>query len=157
MEIKLEVATIQANCEPLGGYNLYWLVSRSQVEFILQNIEVFHSPPFVATAQYQEMMLPVVSLEKHYGLSEKKLARSHKYMVLRAANANQMLVKLIAETPFSPKMQKLETDSTSLGAIVLPKNNVDVLGIYSLSENMAAVVPDIAGIIRSLKLRGDQS
>lgn len=157
MEIKLEVATIQANCEPLNGYELYWLVSRSQLEIILQNIEVFRSPPFVATAQYQEVVLPVISLEKHFGLSEKKVEKSMKYLILRAANADQALVRLIAETPFPPKIQKLEKGVTTFGALALPKNNVDILGIYSMSPTVLAIVPDVAGISRSLKLRGDHA
>lgn len=157
MEIKLEVATMQANCEILDGYQLYWLVSRNQLEFILQHLEVFRSPPFAATAQYQEVMLPVISLEKHFGLTEKSSGKSSKYLVLRAADANQALIRLIVETPSSPKIQKLEKDSTSFTALALPKNNVDILGIYSLSESALAIVPDIAGISRSLKLRGDHA
>jgi chemotaxis signal transduction protein len=157
MEIKLEVATIQANCEILNGYQLYWLVSRNQLEFILQHLEVFRSPSFTATAQYQEVMLPVINLEKHFGLTEKSPGKSSKYLVLRAADANQALIRLIVETPSSPKIQKLEKDSVSSAALALPKNNVDILGIYSLSESALAIVPDIAGISRSLKLRGDHA
>ena len=157
MEIKLEVATIQANCDPLNGFELYWLVSRSQLEIILQNIEVFRSPPFVATAEYQEVILPVIGLEKHFGLAENKLEKSMKYLILRAADANHALVRLIVETPFPPKIQKLEKGITTFGALALPKNNVDILGIYSLSATALAIVPDLAGISRSLKLRGDHA
>ena len=155
METRLEVATIQANCDPLNGYDLYWAVSRSQLEFILQNIEVFRAPPFAATAQYQEKMLPVVSLEKHFGLVEKKSGKSAKYLVLRAAGANHGLVRLIIETPVPVKLQKVEQGlAASFGGLALPKNNVDILGVYSLSANELAIVPDIGCINRSLKLRG---
>lgn len=157
MEMKLEVATVRANCDPLNGYELYWLVSRNQLEIILQNIEVFHSPPFVATVQYREVMLPVISLEKHFGLAARKVEKSMKYLILRAANADQALVRLIVETPFSPKIQKPEKGFTAFGALALPKNSVDILGIYSLSATALAIVPDIAGISRSLKLRGDHA
>lgn len=157
MEIKLEVATIQANCELQNGYRLYWLISRNQLEFILQHLEVFRSPPFAATAQYQEVMLPVISLEKHFGLVEENSGKSSKYLVVRAADANQKLIRLIVETPSSPKMQKLEMGFAAFGAFALPKNNVDIFGIYSLSESALAIVPDIAGISRSLKLRGDHA
>jgi hypothetical protein len=155
MDIKPEVAMIQTNTDLLNGYELYWVVSRNQLEFILQDIEVFHSPPFVATALYQEKMLPVISLEDHFGLVEKKRGRSKKYLVLKAADANQVLVRLIVETQFLVKMQRLEEGLASFGALALPKNNVDLLGVYSLSASAVALVPDIAGISRSLKLRGD--
>lgn len=155
METSVEIATIQANCDPVNGYRLYWTVSRSQLEFILQGIEVFHSPPYVDTAQYQERLLPVVSLEKHFGLAG-QAGKTSKYLVLRAANANQELVRLIVETPVAVKLQKVEQGLVgSFGAMALPKNNMDILGVYSLSERELAVVPDISGISRSLKVRGD--
>ncbi len=153
---KLEVATIRANCDQVNGYELYWAVSRNQLEFVLKNIEVFHSPPFVDTAQYREQLLPVVSLEKHFGLAGKESAKSPKYLVLRTANANQDLVRLMIETPVGVKLQKVEQGLfASFGTLTLPKNNMDVLGVYSLSERGLAIVPDIAGISRSLKVRGD--
>lgn len=156
METRLEVATIQANCDPLNGYDLYWTLSRSQLEFILQNIEVFRAPPHAATAQYQEKMLPVVSLEKHFGLVEKKSAKPARYLVVRGAGGDHGLVRMIVETPVPVKLQKVEQGlAASFGRLALPKNNMDILGVYSLSARELAIVPDIGGISRSLKLRGD--
>lgn len=158
METRLEVATVQANCDPLNGYDLYWTLSRNQLEFILQNIEVFRAPPFAATAQYREMMLPVVSLEKHFGLDERQSSKTAKYLVFRAAGSDHGLVRMIIETPVPLKLQKVEPGLyASFGRLALPKNNMDILGVYSLSATELAIVPDIGGISRSLKLRGDHT
>lgn len=155
MEKRLEVATIQADCDILNGYELSWFVSRSQLEFIMQNVEVIHSPPFVATARYQEKMLPVLNLEDHFGLAGKYSAKAKKYLVLKAANSNHEMSRLIIETPFLVKIQKLEKGFAACDALVLPKNNGDILGVYSLSATALAIVPDIAGIAHSLKLHED--
>lgn len=156
METRLEVAIIQASCDPVNDYRLYWTVSRNQLEFILQNIEVFHSPPFVDTAQYQEKMLPVISLEGHFGLVEERLGKTPKYLVVRAVNANQGLVRLIIETQVAVKLQKVEQGLIApFGGLAMPRNNMDILGVFALSEKELAIVPDIAGISRSLKVRGD--
>lgn len=156
MESRLEVATIEANCDPLNGYRLHWTVSRNQLEFVLQDIEVFSSPPFVATAQYQDKMLPVVNLEKHFGIPQKKSDRPFKYLVFRAANPEKGLVRLLIETTTAVKLQKVEQGlAVSVGTLALPKNTMDILGSYLLSPEELAIVPDIAGISRSLKLRGD--
>ncbi|MBU1564776.1 MAG: chemotaxis protein CheW [Proteobacteria bacterium] len=156
METKLEVATIKANTPPLGGLELYWLLSRNQLEFILQDITITQSSLQVATAQYQEAMLPVINLEKHFGLPETGLRRSPKYLVIRAATAEKSLVKVIIETPQAVKMQHLEMGRDASRLLALPRNNSDLLGVYAMSDGSLGIVPDIAGISGSLQWRGGQ-
>jgi chemotaxis signal transduction protein len=157
METKLEVATVKANTPPLEGVELYWLLSRTQLEFILQDITVIQSPPLVATAQYQEAMLPVINLEQYFGLPESEQRRSVKYLVIRAVTAEKALVKVIIETPHSLKIQQLETGVAASRLLALPRNSTDLLGIYTMPDGSLGIVPDIAGIIRSSKWRGGQS
>ncbi len=156
METKLEVATIKANTPPLGGLELYWLLSRNQLEFILQDITVIQSPLQIATAQYQEAMLPVINLEKHFGLSEIELRRTPKYLVIRATTTEKALIKVIIETPQAVKMQQLETGLAASRLLALPRNSIDLLGVYAMSDGSLGIVPDIAGINRSLQWRGGQ-
>lgn len=154
METKLEIASIKANTPPLGGLELYWLLSRNQLEFILQDITVVQSPLQITTVQYQEAMLPVVNLEKHFGLPETELRRSPKYLVIRASTAEKELVKVIIETPQAVKMQQLEMGLAASRLLALPRNSSDLLGVYSMRDGSLGIVPDIAGISRSLKWRG---
>ncbi len=156
METKLEVATIKANTPPLGGLELYWLLSRNQLEFILQDIKVIHSPLQIATAPYQEAMLPVINLEKHFGLPEIGLRRSLKYLVIRAATPEKALIKVIIETPQAVKMQQLEIGLVASRLMALPRNSIDLLGVYAMSDGSLGIVPDITGINRSLQWRGGQ-
>jgi hypothetical protein len=157
METKLEVATIKANTPPLGGQELYWLLSRSQLEFILQDVKVYHLPPLPATAQYQEVMLPVINLEHHFGLPEGGPGRSVKYLVIRAATTGKALVKVIIQTPSVVRIQHLESEVVASRLLALPRNSSDLLGVYALSDGSLGIVPDIAGIYGSLKLRGGQT
>jgi hypothetical protein len=154
METKLEVAIIKANTSPLGGLELSWLLSRNQLEFVLQDIKVLHSPPLVDTAQYQEETLPVINLEQHFGLQEMGQSRSLKYLVVRAVTAERTLVKVIVQTPHSLRILQLETGLVASRLVALPRNSSDLLGIYSMPDGSLGIVPDIAGISRSLKWRG---
>ena len=156
METKLEVVIIKANTPLLGGLPLYWLLSRNQLEFILQDITVFQSPPLIATAQYQEAMLPVLNLEEHFGLPEIVPGRSIKYLVVRAVTAEKTLIKVIIRTPHALKMQKLETGFAASRLPSLPRNNDHLLGIYTMQDGGVGLVPDVAGICHSLKWRGNQ-
>jgi hypothetical protein len=142
MKKQLEIATIKANNVTFQGCELYWIFSRNQLEFLFKELEIFSSPSLVATAKYQEVMLPVINLEK--------------YVVVRSVNEQQELVKLIIQTPQALKIQALETGFMSLqSSPTLPKNNQDVLGIYSLAADKIGIVPDFVGMSRSIQLRGN--
>ncbi len=157
METKLEVAMIKANTPLLGGLELYWLLSRSQLEFILQDIKVLQSPPLAAAAQYQEAMLPVINLEEHFGLPESTPDRSIKYLVVRAVIDAKSLVKVIIRTPKAMKMLKLESPGfAEARQVSLPRNRDHLLGVFSLPDGSLALVPDVAGISRSIKWQGNQ-
>jgi hypothetical protein len=151
MKKQLEIATIKANTTTFLGGELFWILSRNQLEFIFKEIEISSSPPFAAKARYQGVMLPVISLEKHYGLKEIDQDSPLKYLVVRSVNEKKELEKVIVQTPRTLKIQTLEGFS-SLQASALPRNSENVLGMYSFEPGRLGIVPDFAGIIRSLQL-----
>lgn len=59
---------IKANSKPLAGFELYWLLSRSQIEFIFQEMRSVRASSGIAAAHYHNALLPVISLEEYYGL-----------------------------------------------------------------------------------------
>jgi hypothetical protein len=151
MKKQLEIATIKANTTTFLGGELFWILSRNQLEFLFKEIEISSSPPFAAKARYQGVMLPVISLEKHYGLKEIDQDSSLKYLVVRSVNEKKELEKVIVQTPRTLKIQTLEGFS-SLQAPALPRNSENVLGMYSFEPGKLGIVPDFTGIIRSLQL-----
>ncbi len=155
MKKQLEIATIKAN-NVFQGCELYWIFSRNQLEFLLREVELFSSPTAVITAKYQEVMLPVINLEKYYGLAEKFKNGPPKYVVVRSVNEKKEMVKLIIQTPQSVKIQTVEEHFTSLQSSPnLPKNSEHVLGMYSLTDGKVGIVPDLVGMSRSIQKRGN--
>jgi hypothetical protein len=157
MENKLEIATIKANTPSFGGANLCWLFSRNQLEFILQDITVFQSSPLVTTAEYQETILPVINLEQHFGLPEIGQGRLFKYLVVRAVAVEKTLAKVIVKTPQALKIQQLENIFTAPKTLLLPRNNTDLIGVFSMPDGSTGIFPDFAGISRSLNWRGNKT
>lgn len=154
MKKKLEIVLLKANSVNIQGCELYWLFSRNQLEFLFKEVEVFSSPPFVDTVKYQEVMLPLISLENYYGLEQQNLSGTPRYLVLKAVSEQKELVKLIVQTLQSLKMDTLESGQSSLQSIALPKNSDDVLGVYSLGTDKIGVVPDLVKMNKTLRLRG---
>lgn len=151
MKKQLEIATIKANITTFLGCELFWLLSRTQLEFLLKELEISSSPPFAAKARYQGVMLPVISLEKHYGLKEIDQKSPLKYLVVKSVNEKKELEKIIVQTPQTLKIQTLEGIS-SMQAPALPRKSENVLGMYSLAPGKLGIVPDFTGIIHSLQL-----
>jgi len=156
MKTQLEIATIKANIASFQGCELYWLISRSQLEFLFKELEICSSPPFAAAAKYQELMLPVINLERFYGLVEQKRNGPPKYLVVKSVNDQKELVKVIVETPQPLKIHKLATGPKPLPLPSLPQNSEDVLGMYGFAEGKLGIVPNFAEMSRSLQLNGNQ-
>lgn len=152
MKKQLEIATIKANITTFLGEELFWILSRNQLEFLFKEIEISSSPPFAAKARYQGVMLPVISLEKHYGLKEIDQDSPLKYLVVRSVNGKKELEKIIVQTPGTLKIQTLLEGVSSLQTPSLPQNNENVFGMYSLEPGKLGIVPDFTGIIHSLQL-----
>ncbi|MCP4338127.1 MAG: hypothetical protein GY799_04405 [Desulfobulbaceae bacterium] len=156
MKKQLEIAIIKANSASYQGCEIFWVFGRNQLEFLFKEVEMFSSPPFVTTAKYQEVMLPVINLEKYFGLKEKGENGPPRFLVVRSVNEEKEMVKLIVQIPQTMKIHKLETEFEPLQSTALPQNNADILGMYSLATDKLAVVPDFVGMSRSLQLRGNQ-
>ncbi len=154
MEIQHEIALIRAHCLPVEKHDVYWLFGKSQLEFVLKDVELFASPSRVPTAKYRETMLPVVSLEKYFGIAMNYENIDTKYLVIRSVNGKNEMIKLIIKTVHSLKVQKLETDFSTATSVHFPQNSDSVLGIYSLPGKRIAVVPDIAKIAQSVQWQG---
>lgn len=153
METKLEIAIIQANTPTGKEGRFFWLLSRHQLEFILKDIKVFQSPDLGAAAQYKETVLPVISLEEHFGMVVEAAQRSLKYLVVRAATDEKTVARLIVATPHGVRLDKLEPGFGVASDLMVPRNDGDLLGRYTLPAGGVGLVPDISAITQSMKWR----
>jgi len=151
MEKQNEIALVRAHCLPVEKHDVYWLFGKSQLEFVLKDVESSASPSRVPAAKYRDMMLPVVSLEKYFGIAMNYENIDTKYLVVRSVNGKGKMIKLIIKTVHSLKVHKLETEFSTITSVRFSQNGEDVLGTYSLSGNRIAVVPDIVKIAQSIQ------
>lgn len=154
METKLEIAIIQANTPTGKEGRFFWLLSRHQLEFILKDVKVFQSPTLAAAARYKEIILPVISLEEHFGMVVEATQRTLKYLVVCAATDEKTVARLIVATPHGVRLDKLEPGFGVASDLMVPRNDGDLLGRYTLPTGGVGLVPDITAITQSLQRRG---
>ncbi len=142
----LELATVKANSHPHDGFEIYWLFSRNQVEFVFQELELVKTEGGLDRAEFQGGMLPVFWLENYFGLRRVQGKEETKYVVVSGVSIDGGLARIIIPAPYSLKLHKLKTELTPVSSFVLPRNSDDILGIYSLSSSRIVVVPDIGKI-----------
>lgn len=149
-----EVAMIMANATPIENWQIYWLISKMQVEYILTDItaspaDIEHS--HLQQAQYQEETLPVISLEKFYGLEELPLSSIPRYIVTKSPAADGDLIRAILRTYHPVRIRRLDFTATHALLPRLTKNSTDILGAFTLPDNQLVIIPNIDAILVKLQ------
>lgn len=148
-----EIAMIMANTPILDGWEMYWLISKRQVEYILTDIAILPPSaehPHLQRAQYQEEMLSVVSLEKHFGLEELPTVGSYRYIVTKSPTPDGRLAKAILRFNHPIRVRKLNFNSAPARYTGLRENGTHILGAFTLPDNQLVVIPDIPAIMQRL-------
>lgn len=144
-----EIGLIKANVPSIEGWDINWLISRSQIEYILHDIATLSADPKypeLQRAQYQEDALLVVSLEKYFHLGTLPTAQPYKYVVTRAPSVDGKARRVILRTATPLRVRKLNFNAAQAADTGLPQNSQDLLGAFALPDNQLVLIPDLAKI-----------
>lgn len=164
MDNDRKIIVIKSNSSLGGDNRLFWLFSKNQLELVLKEIERISLAPAngfcEATITWQDDILPVVSLEKYFGIPEASLASPAKHLILKGAfhEGQEVQLSMIAIPIFADlKMGSLNFTGKSISPEILKSNSTDILGAYELAGRKIVVIPDICKIAsRSRLLLMDQ-
>lgn len=145
-----EIALVRAQGSTVQDKEVYWIFSRAQVEFLLKGLDLVDSSEHGIKARYQEMILPVLSLEDHFDIREPTDSVKDKYIVVRSVDGANKLQRLIVSNSSSPQFQVADSSFSPLADFSLPAHSEHILGAYSFAGEKVGVVPDIAGICLEL-------
>lgn len=150
MENTQKIIVVKTNAVSASGSRLFWMFSRNQLELVLKD---FESTPVdsgqqycQATTRWQEETLPVVCLEKYFGIIKTIGASPTKHLILKGARKEKDGVKLAnIAIPIFTDVQTgpLTVQGRCLNPRFLPANSSAVLGAYELTGRRIVVVPDI--------------
>ncbi|TKB09875.1 hypothetical protein [Desulforhopalus sp. IMCC35007] len=146
MGTDVEVAIVRACCKSCDNEELYWMMSRSQVEFVAKNLELVHSSGDQIFARYGDQVLPLVSLESHFGFVADNIQKREKFIGVRFVNNDGKLQRLVITTGDSPHFFALNLSFSTMDSFSAPQNNTHIQGVYLLGKGKVAVVPDITNV-----------
>jgi hypothetical protein len=142
-----EIAMFMANTVTVEGWNIYWVLSKIQIEYILHDVMTLppnQEQPQQERVQYMEESLPLLSLEKYYGLEELPTRPTYGYIVAKIPMGTDRMQKVVLHTNNPVRIRKLTFNAVQAQYTGLPENSEDILGAFSLPENQLLIVPDIA-------------
>lgn len=147
-----EIALIEANCEPIDGWQIYWILSKTQIEYMLTDIATLplnHNQTGLLKAQYQDEVLYVLNLESYYGLSALSSSTSDRYLVTKYPASDNRLIRAILKLSNPVRLRKIDTDTQNSEVAILKSNADQILGAFELQEKQIGIIPDIEAILTS--------
>lgn len=148
-----EIAMIQANCRPMDGWQIHWLISRKQIEYLLTDIVSLPpsvEQPHLERAQYLEQSLPVIHLENHFGLVQDSPPASFRYLVSKCVTRDKKIMRAMLKICHPVRMRKLSFHSTPTIHSTIPSNEHHILGAFTMPDNQLVIIPDIFAIVDTL-------
>ncbi len=149
-----EIAIFKANTTNTEGRDIYWVLSKIQIEYILHEITALPpsaEQPQLQRTQYLEESLPVLSLEKYYGLQELPLRSTYGYVVAKIPMNTGSMQKAVLRTNNPVRIRKLTFNAEPAEHTGLPEHSEDIIGMFSLPENQLLIVPNIAAILNNVR------
>lgn len=150
-----EIIVIPADVSAAQGWNVLWALSKAQIDIILHEInEVQLDNPteyHVTSTEWQNITLPVISLENYFGFGQPMTSSVGKYVVAKSVDSNGQVVRMMIHAKGNIRVQTVDFSCFPAAASALPKRREDVLGMYSLKGKNVLIVPDLAKIHKTIK------
>ena len=154
MDESRKVVVVRSTGTVDGKGILYWMFSRKQLEMVLREIEPAPVLPAAegfceAAIAWQEEILPVVCLEKYFGLAEETQAPPGRHLVLKAAaqQGDEVSVSMIVLPVYTDlQMGSVSGGGKPVAPDFLKINAGDILGAFELAAGKIAILPDICRI-----------
>ena len=150
-----EVVVFRANIEPIKAREVYWLISKSQLEHVAQDIEINpmpFSPKYIfGIAAWQGLVLPVVSLESFFNFRQYQTSTLSRKIVAKTAvqGDDGLAARLMLDAPFEVKVKSLQSDDCTPAGISQKELDARGLrGVYEWEQDKLLLIPDLDKIAK---------
>ncbi len=148
-----EIALLQIDQVSNNTNKAFWVFSRQQIEFILSDITPIPSKSGQESPgdiPYQNKLLPVLDLEKHFALKSNATGINDKYIVIKIPTNSGTIQRLAIRSMYPLRMRPLDFSTRETIPDSLRKNKEDILGAFTDKEGALYILPDIPAILEKL-------
>ncbi|THB76855.1 MAG: hypothetical protein D6B25_08570 [Desulfobulbaceae bacterium] len=154
MTDQIETALFKANVLPVRGRQIFWLISKTQLEHVVTDAEVVQSPsghPHVqGIAHWQGLSIPVIDLEKFYNFKLlKDVVPQKRALVKTLVEQNSDTVqRFLVNIPYDIRLVVLSEECKPARVTQEELDKRGLLGVYEWEKDKLLLVPDLSRIAR---------
>ncbi len=152
MATSQEIALLQI--DQISNQEAYWVFSKQQIEFIISDFSPHPSTlgsAFSGEVSFQDKLLPIIHLEKHFALETKVTNIAEKYIILKAPTNTETLLHIAIRAIYPLRIRSLNFSTMVAMHSGLSQNGADILGAFLDDHNTLYIVPNINTIFEKMK------
>ena len=150
-----EVVVFRANIVPIKNKDVYWLISKSQLEHVVRETRInplpFSQKYISGIAAWQGLVLPVVSLESFFNFRKDQPIASDKKLVVKTAVQGEdgLAARLMLDAPIDIKVRSVNADDCAPAGISTKEMETRGLkGVFEWEQDKLLLIPDLDRIAR---------
>jgi len=148
MEEKQDIIFVKADVQPIRKREVFWALSRSQVEHIVQDLAlcpVPFAPVYLAgLAAWQGLALPAVSLERYFGFRPARGGEVKRRIVVKTTTNGEppLVSRLLVDVAYDVKIRSM-SDACVPVRIAEQLAARGLKGAYEWEQDALLLVPDL--------------
>lgn len=148
MTEKHDIILVKADVLPIRKREVFWTLSRSQVEHIVQDLALcpvpFAQKHLAGLVAWQGLALPVVSLERYFGFRPARGGEVKRRVVVKTTTTGepQVISRLLVDVAYDVRIRPVAADCTPV-KINDQLAGRGLKGAYEWEQDALLLVPDL--------------
>lgn len=143
-----DIVLVKADVQPIRKREVFWALSRGQVEHIVQDLALcpvpFAQRHLAGLAAWQGLALPVISLERYFGFRPVRGGEVKRRLVVKTTtvDAPQLISRLLVDVAYDVRIRPLAADCAPV-RITEQLAARGLKGAYEWEREALLLVPDV--------------
>ncbi len=147
-----DIVLVKANVRPIRNRTVFWLLSRNQVEHIIQDRPVCPVPladsHIRGISAWQGLVLPVISLERYFRFAADRDLEIKRRVVVKTTTIEQpkTVTRLLVDVAFDVRIRPLPTECEPVRMAAEQLAARGLLGVFEWADESLLLLPDLTKI-----------
>lgn len=145
-----EIVLIKAAVQPIRRREVFWILSKSQIEHVVQDLPIVpvpFSPRYLrGVAAWQGLVLPVVSLERYFGFKSVQgstAVKRHAIVKSTTSATPTTITRLLIDVAYDLRIRPSITDCVPIRIANEELAARGLQGVYEWGADSLLLLPDL--------------
>ncbi len=144
-----EIVLIKAAIQPIRRREVFWILSKSQIEHVVQDLPIVpvpFSPRYLrGVAAWQGLVLPVVSLERYFGFKSVQGSTVKRHAIVKTTTSATptTITRLLIDVAYDLRIRPSITDCVPIRVANEELAARGLQGVYEWGADSLLLLPDV--------------